>query len=68
MIFVSLLRGLVFYIALLALGTGLGWLILPWRYGMSAGSPHMIMAMMGGGIVLILAVIVMFSLATTNIQ
>lgn len=68
MLFVSLVRGLAFYIALLALGTGLGWLILPWRYGMSPGSPHMTMALMGGGAMLLLAVIVAASLATTTLQ
>jgi len=68
MLFVSLIRGLVFYVVLLALGTGLGWLVLPWRYDMSVGSPHMMMAMIGGGVTLILAVVVVLSFATTNIH
>lgn len=64
MLFVSLIRGFVFYIAFFGAGAGLAWLILPWRYGISPGSPHMMMAMMGGGAVLALAVITALSLAT----
>lgn len=66
MLFVSLLRGLFFYLALIAGGTGLGWLILPWRYGTGPDAPHMLMAMVGGGALLLLIVVAFVALAASQ--
>lgn len=59
MLFFSLLRGFVFYLAVFAAIGGLGWLILPWGQGVSPGSPHMMIAVAGGGAVLIFLVIML---------
>jgi hypothetical protein len=60
----ALLRGVIFYLSLLATGFSLGWLILTWRAGISVNSPQMMMAMAGGGAILFLSVVVLLSVMT----
>lgn len=68
MIWLSFLRGVLFYPLVIALAMGLGWLVLPWRYGESPSSAHMMIAIAGGGAFWILVLVVVAAVALSQLQ
>lgn len=66
MLALSLIRGIIFYPMLVVIGAALGWLILPWRFGISPGSPHMMIAMWGGGVFWLMVVVIVGSVALSQ--